>query len=230
MPETARAHGQARVQSPGTRRRWTLRAIPSPSAEAAQKSPSAPPFATQPSSARMRRDVRGHGAAQPAGGCARIARTTRSPPSRERSRGERVGRTLQRRAERRDTAAPSTAIGDGRRIDLGCPGDLPTHGLLARVVEQPVGRRLPSPRHGRARETPRACPSSCVAIRVGSAPHSRSSSVADASARMRRTRRRAAPGSPVRGAEGARPARRRDRAVPGRRATLGAASPTSEGT
>ena len=62
----------------------TLSASPRPSAEAAQKSPSAPPFATHPSSARI---IRASVATGPRrrSGCARIARTTRSPPSSEAS-------------------------------------------------------------------------------------------------------------------------------------------------
>ena len=120
----------------------TLRAIPRPSAEAAQKSPSAPPFATQPSSARMRRTSAATGP-RSSSGCARIARTTRSPPSRERSR---VNEWAARSSVMPNvgTPQPSTAIGIDDGSTLGCRGDLPTHGLLARVVEQPVAVARPT--------------------------------------------------------------------------------------
>ena len=54
-----------------------------------------------------------------------------------------MGGTLERHAERGDTAAVD-GDRDRRRIDIGCRGDLPTHGLLARVVEQPVAVAHPA--------------------------------------------------------------------------------------
>ena len=58
----------------------TLSASPRPSDDAAQISPSAPPFAIQPSRARVSITSAATGP-RSSSGCRRIARTTRSPPS-----------------------------------------------------------------------------------------------------------------------------------------------------
>ena len=95
-----------------------LSATPIPSGPAAQSRPSAPPFASQPGAARMRRIVDAVGTADEVGPRAHRRCDPRSPPGSDSKRRERVRHPLERERERDDAAA----VGAGRervRLDLG---------------------------------------------------------------------------------------------------------------
>ena len=135
----------------GTRRaprrigRWapssTLSAMPSPS-RAAQRSPSAPPFATQPSPSRMSsvsaapspRISSGSSTHRVGGARAAVERLEPREGVRHPLEGQRDVRTPQ----------PSTAVGIDVGLDLRRGGDLGEHRLLARVRRQPVALGRPA--------------------------------------------------------------------------------------
>ena len=94
-------------------------------------------------------------------GRARIAATTRVPPSSRGSAAKRVGAALERQRERRDTAA----VDRDRHVrhgHAGGGGDLLEQFPLQGVLREPVAAASRSRAPCRRRGSRRACPSSCA--------------------------------------------------------------------
>ena len=215
----ARAAGRA----PGRCARYapssTLRAMPRPSSDAAQKSPSAPPFAIHPP--RRIRSVSTAPLEPPtSSGLACIAARIRGGRAREQGGG-----LAQGGGERGDAAAVDA--------DLAVRGDQLGDALLQRMRRIAVGVQRPPVRRDRRRASPRACPSSCCrASRRAGPPAARS--------RGRRSRprpapapcglRRAAPARRGGRRTRSRARRRRGRRTPRETGSPGSASTTSAGS
>ena len=167
----ARPQGWIARNAPST----TLSASPSPSAEAAQKRPSAPPFATQPSSARMSSASSATGPAQQIRVRAHRAHDALAAVER-RSRANAVRGALERQREGRHAAAVDAGRDRPAASTSAARRDLAQHRLLARMPGEAVAVDRPALARGRARGSPACLPEQLCSIRVGAGPHSRSSS------------------------------------------------------
>ena len=134
------------------------RARPGP---AAHMSPSAPPFAVHPGSARMS-VVSGAPGPRMSWGCARIAAATRARRRRA-ARGARTRPAIRSSGSAKvTTPQPSTRRRRSRpRATSAAGGDLARQRLLDAGGRRAGSRRSASRARGRARACPRACPSSC---------------------------------------------------------------------
>ena len=149
--------------------------MPSPS-RPAQRSPSAPPFATQPSPSRMS-SVSAAPSPRISSGCARIASAARAPPASASSREKAWAMRSSVEREGHDAAA----VDRGRHRPRTRPRRRPRPRRASPAgtgASRADSRRVGQPR-SRQRSSIAACfPEQLCSSRVGSGPHSRSSSVA----------------------------------------------------
>ena len=161
-------------------------------------------------------------------GWARIAATTRVPPSSRGSWRESMGAALERQRERRDTAAVDRDR-HLRRGHAGGGGDLLQQFPLQGVLREPVAVASRSRAPGRRRGSRRACPSSCARW-VSGRPRFRARPPWRGRARAASGRRRAARAAPGARRMRSRSRRHRHPGATGRVAGPGSASPRSAGT
>ena len=163
----------------------TFSATASPSAEHAQKSPSAPPFATQPGSAANELDIGRDGAAQQL----RMGAHGGDDARRLRRAGAAAPNSCAQRSSVNanvGTPQPSTATGTSAGGTPAVVGDLHEQLLLQRMPAEAVAARLEPARPADGEEA-RVLAEQLCSIGVGAGPVSSSSSVAGAAASSDRT-------------------------------------------
>ena len=173
----------------------TLSATPTPPGPQAHSNPSAPPFAVQPSSSRIRRLSAAIGP-RISSGWARIAAATCAPPSTCSRRREHQRHPLERQGEREHTAA----VDRGRdlvRVRVRRGRNLAEAAVLDRMCSQPIAAARPALRPAE-REHPGVLARAVVLRRSRLADRTRARPPRPAPSRAGCGRRRAVRGGEVR--------------------------------